>query len=257
MTIGVIGCGMVGGTLVDYLQKQNVHTIRQYDPAKGLSDTMAGCEAVFICVPVRTNEDGSQDLSILEESIGMCPKGAEIYVRSSVLPGTCGGLSIGHDRHITALPEFLTERHAAHDMTHLQLIVGMDRGHDVDYQLHRIFPDKNRHVMTSAEAELTKYTHNGFAALKVNYFNQIYELCDRLGLNYAAVSEGAIRITGFIKREHTRVPGPDGQRGFGGKCLPKDLKAFAQFCGAQTDSLWAAYMDNLQIRPSAAEDAKL
>ena len=79
--------------------------------------------------------------------------------------------------------------------------------------------------MTSREAEITKYTHNVFGALKVSYFNGIYNLCEQMGADYKKIQEG-ILLSGYINSPHTQVPGPDGQFGYGGKCFPKDVDAF-------------------------------
>lgn len=78
--------------------------------------------------------------------------------------------------------------------------------------------------MTSEEAELVKYAHNVFGALKVTYFNCIYDLCRRMGMDYARVRSGILGST-YINDVHTMVPGPDGKFGYGGKCFPKDVNA--------------------------------
>jgi UDPglucose 6-dehydrogenase len=79
--------------------------------------------------------------------------------------------------------------------------------------------------MTNKECELAKYAHNSFGALKVNYFNIIYDICKAEGASYNKVMEGVL-LSGYINDVHTQVPGPDGKFGFGGTCFPKDLRAF-------------------------------
>jgi len=80
--------------------------------------------------------------------------------------------------------------------------------------------------MTSEEAELAKYAHNVFGALKVTYFNCLYDLCQQLGFSYQNVLDGVL-ASEYINETHTAVPGPDGMFGYGGKCFPKDVKAAA------------------------------
>ena len=78
--------------------------------------------------------------------------------------------------------------------------------------------------MTSEEAEMVKYAHNVFGALKVTYFNCIYDLCQKMGMDYERVRKGILGST-YINEVHTQVPGPDGKLGYGGKCFPKDVNA--------------------------------
>ena len=81
--------------------------------------------------------------------------------------------------------------------------------------------------MTYLEAEITKYAHNVFGALKVTYFNGIYDLCKRCEANYRKIQQG-ILLSGYINAPHTQVPGPDGKFGYGGKCFPKDVNALTK-----------------------------
>ena len=71
---------------------------------------------------------------------------------------------------------------------------------------------------------MVKYAHNVFGALKVTYFNCIYDLCQKLGMDYEQVRKGVLAST-YINDVHTMVPGPDGKFGYGGKCFPKDVNA--------------------------------
>ena len=82
--------------------------------------------------------------------------------------------------------------------------------------------------MSNIEAEITKYAHNVFGAVAVTYFNGIYELCQQTGANYEKVRNGFL-LSGYISPTHTHVPGPDGRTGYGGKCFPKDVNAFAEY----------------------------
>ena len=81
--------------------------------------------------------------------------------------------------------------------------------------------------MTPFEAELTKYMHNVFGAYKVTYFNACREYCEQMGADWRKVHTGML-LSGYINDTHTYVPGPDGKYGYGGKCFPKDVNAFAK-----------------------------
>jgi len=90
-----------------------------------------------------------------------------------------------------------------------------------------IFPGKQFTVMSPLEAEITKYAHNVFGAYKVTYFNAAREYCQQMGADWAKVHTGVL-LSGYINDMHTYVPGPDGKYGYGGKCFPKDVNAFAK-----------------------------
>ena len=78
--------------------------------------------------------------------------------------------------------------------------------------------------MTSDESEAVKYFSNTFLAYKVAYFNKIYDMCEKVGMDYKNVVEG-VTADSRIGTSHTRVPGIDGDRGFGGTCFPKDINS--------------------------------
>ena len=61
----------------------------------------------------------------------------------------------------------------------------------------------------------------------MTYFNAVYDYCKRNGADWARVHAGML-LSGYINDTHTFVPGPDGKFGYGGKCFPKDVNAFAK-----------------------------
>ena len=76
------------------------------------------------------------------------------------------------------------------------------------------------------EAELFKYTLNCFLAVKVWYFNEIYEICDKYNVKYNDLKD-LFKLDNRIGESHIDVPGIHG-RGFSGKCLPKELKGLKE-----------------------------
>jgi UDP-glucose 6-dehydrogenase len=213
LTVGLVGVGVVGGALREWLTKATEHAIKVYDPAKGFFDSLEGCDVTFISVPVPTSADGSQDQRILEDAVKRA-KGIK-FIRSTVVPGT-------NDRLGTfSCPEFLTERRAIQDTFEMDVLCGYNDGE----LLSRLFPNKSIYFFTNKECEIAKYAHNVMGAIKVNLFNIIHDICEKEGANYEHVRQGVL-MSGYINETHTRVPGPDGKFGFGGTCFPKDLKAF-------------------------------
>lgn len=229
MKVAVIGCGVVGGALVRWLKNYSAHEIAQIDGPRGLSDSLDGIQAAFLCVPVPTQVDRKQDLKVLApwvEKLAKDHQDVPIFIRSTVLPGTCDEFAKRYEARggVYAMPEFLTASRPDEDMRDLPIICGGESELSNEF-IQLIFPGKPLIRMSNTEAEITKYTHNTFGALKVNYFNTVFELCRKFQANYTAVREAA-QLTGFIEPTHTQVPGPDGRFGFGGACLPKDLSAF-------------------------------
>ena len=245
MIAAIAGCGMVGGALKRWLKANTDHELRCQDPKHGCSDDFEGVDVIFIAVPVPTKEDRTQDTTILEtlvERYSVLNPTVPIFVRSSVLPGTCDRLQAKYNARVWAMPEFLTERFADEDLSKHPLIVGVPPTYTILPLLREIFPGKHLLTMSNLEAEFAKYAHNCFGAMKVGYFNIIQEACRKVGAEYDRVLAGA-RMTGFIEETHTRVPGPDGKFGFGGACLPKDLSAFSGFLARHEVTGWTTLMD--------------
>ena len=220
--IAVVGCGVIGNALINWLEKNSPETkILKIDPYKNYNDNINEADVIFISIHIPTEDNGEQNLDILKEIIKSAPN-VPIFIRTTLLPGTCDKLSKEFDKKIYFMPEFLTQRTAEEDFnTHPIIFTGEEE------LLKRIFKNKKYITMTNIEAEITKYTHNVFGALKVTYFNGIYEYCKQNNANFEKVREGCL-LSGYINSPHTFVPGPDGKFGYGGKCFPKDVNAFAE-----------------------------
>ena len=219
--VGIVGCGFVGGALKRWLEEYNADNVELLisDPPKGFNDNMETADVIFISIHVPTEDDGSQDLTLVKQIISTLPD-KPIFIRTTVLPGTSDKLSHEFKKRIYFMPEFLTERTAYEDFCSQTMVF------TGEFELLKnIFPEKQLIEMTSLEAEITKYAHNVFGALKVTYFNGIFDICSRLNVNYQKVLEG-ILASEYINSTHTQVPGPDGYFGYGGKCFPKDVNAF-------------------------------
>lgn len=220
LNIGVIGCGVIGGALISWLERNNPNcNILKIDPPKGYNDDLSNADAIFISIHIPTETDNTQNLTVLEDIIAKCPN-VPIYIRTTLLPGTCDSLSKKLNKEVNFMPEFLTERTAVEDFDNQSIV--FTRNTDL---LSRIFIGKKYIEMSSLEAEITKYAHNVFGALKVTYFNGIYDYCQSLGADYQKVRDGVL-LSGYINAPHSSVPGPDGSLGYGGKCFPKDVNAF-------------------------------
>ena len=220
--IGIIGCGVVGNALKEWLKNNTPHRISVSDPYKGYNDDMSQCDIFFIQIHIPTEDDGSQNLSVLSDIIASLPD-KPIFVRTTILPGTSDMLSEKFHKRVYFMPEFLTERTSVADFNQQPMVFTGESS-----LLKQIFVNKKYIEMSSLEAEVTKYAHNVFGALKVTYFNCIYDLCQKLKIDYEHVHQGVL-LSKYINDTHTYVPGPDGKLGYGGKCFPKDVNAFTRY----------------------------
>ena len=130
-------------------------------------------------------------------------------------------LTIAHN------PEFLTARNAVVDFANAQrTVIGGNQyaSRDAANFYYRFFHETPVITMSSDESEAVKYFSNTFLAYKVAYFNKIFDMYEKVGMDYKNVVEG-VTADSRIGTSHTRVPGIDGDRGFGGTCFPKDINS--------------------------------
>lgn len=220
--VGIVGCGFVGGALKVWLEENNPECqIFVSDPPKGMNDDLSGIDIAFVQNHVPTEEDGTQDLSLMKRLIAGLPD-VPVFVRTTILPGTSELLSKATGHQVCYMPEFLTERTHIEDFKKQTMV--FTGAPDL---LRRVFKGKKYVEMSPLEAEITKYCHNVFGAYKVTYFNAVFDYCRRMGVDWAKVHDGML-LSGYINDMHTYVPGPDGKFGYGGKCFPKDVNAFAK-----------------------------
>ena len=222
INVGIVGCGFVGGALKAWLEENNPDVkVLVSDPAKGYTDDLSSIDIAFVQIHVPTEDDGTQDLTLLKDLIRALPD-VPVFVRTTILPGTSALLTAETGRQVYFMPEFLTERTHIEDFKKQPMVFT-----GAVELLCQIFKGKTFTTMTSLEAEITKYAHNVFGAYKVTYFNAVYDYCRKHGAEWARVHAGML-LSGYINDTHTFVPGPDGHFGYGGKCFPKDVNAFAK-----------------------------
>ena len=113
-----------------------------------------------------------------------------------------------------------------------------------------LYPDAEFSYCSCDESESMKIFVNCFYSVKVQFFNEIYLLCEKSGFDYEKVKSMMVK-NGWINPMHTNVPGPDGQLSYGGYCFPKDTNALLEFMkGRQSPSkvLEATVLERNQMR---------
>jgi UDPglucose 6-dehydrogenase len=194
---------------------------------------------IFIAVGTPPKEDGSADLSFVEEvgrGIARYMTGYKVIVTKSTVPvGTGEAIRavITKTQHepirfdIVSNPEFLREGSAIEDfMRPNRVVIGADSDQAVAIMkdLYRpLYLIETPFVVTDVPtAELIKYASNAFLATKISFINEIANLCEKVGANVQMVAKGM----GLDHRIGSKFlhAGP----GFGGSCFPKDLAALIQ-----------------------------
>ena len=253
--IGIIGIGMVGTPVMRwFLEKgwKNHENLFCYDvdPKKNYCGNVFKATIIFICVPTPSNPDGSCNISIVESVISSLPDREDrrnwcIVIKSTVPPGTTAFLCKKYNKKGCFLfnPEFLTEAQAWEDFIRpdRQIVAAADEESRrwlnlvmnllpiATYNSPGFFQSKNSgkkyhfHEVNSTEAELAKYAGNNFGALKVGFFNNLYDRCKILGADYENVR--------LLVTHDRRIGGAwtdvqhGGFRGYAGFCFPKDSNA--------------------------------
>ena len=253
--IGIVGNGFVGNAV--YQNLRDKVECKVYDVDKNRSLNTLGevilQDFIFVCLPTPMREGGECDLSILDNFFENLPEHitGTFIIKSTVPVGTTNKYSERHN--VIHNPEFLTARNAIADFAKSERnIVGGDM--ELCSEFVTFFDQHFSHIpsfiTTSDESEAIKYFSNTFLAYKVAYFNKIYDLCQAVGMDYDTVCEG-VTADSRIGKSHTRVPGIDNDRGFGGTCFPKDLNSLIvqmESHGVNADMLKEVWKYNQQIR---------
>lgn len=230
MKIGIIGLGIIGSACKFGFEKLG-HKVLGHDIILDTKiNDLLGCEVIYICVPTPSNEDGSCNTSIVEEVVlelnKLNYKGV-VAIKSTVKPTTTLKLQNTTALEICFVPEFLRERSALVDFieNHDLLAIGTKNKEvfNLIKECHGHYP-QNISQLDPTEAEILKYYSNVLNALKVTFANEMYEICEKLNVNYTKIKNA------FVKRGTTKdvyLDVSDNFRGYAGMCLPKDTKALA------------------------------
>lgn len=264
MNVGIIGQGFVGTAIKEGLK--TFHNVLTYDkdPTKSmavkLDQVVNSSEIIFVCVPTPMRLNGKCDTRILEDvvhdinSIASEHKSAKktIVVKSTVPPGTTSKLDEKYKSiNVAFSPEFLTEANSFDDFKNqTRIIIGGTGAKKVKQMFRKPFPKIPIVITKSDTAEMVKYFINCFLATKVTFANQMYDLCESSDIDYDKVCEYAL-LDQRIGGSHLAVPGPDGDRGFGGHCFPKDLSAmvyFAELYNSNSSFLQQVFNSNNKYR---------
>jgi UDPglucose 6-dehydrogenase len=215
MQIGIAGYGFVGQAHESLLKE--THNIIISDPAKEYYSNLQDVDAIIICVSTPQRADGSCHMDNVFNVIDSAPD-VPILIKSTIsVEGWRMLVDAFPNKMISFSPEFLRAASAVNDLKNAKFLLA--GGTNTVF-----WKDVFNLPIETAEAEeliLAKYARNSFLALKVAFFNQMYDLCNALDIEYEAVAHYTT-IDPRIGDSHSFITK---ERGFGGHCFPKDTSA--------------------------------
>jgi nucleotide sugar dehydrogenase len=254
-SVNVIGYGFVGSAIgylcaknnipfnvCDINEKNGKYKFKTDNIAELVKHSEAENETnfYFIAVPTPSNDDCTPNVSIVDEVLdklnNTVSKATYAIIKSTLYPGSCQTFYEKYKNiNVVVCPEFLRESTYTDDMYNAQFVLlGVTKDQVYAHMTHddvvllcrdmyRHNPSMPIYIKSYEECELFKYTLNVYLALKVWYFNEIYEVCEKFDVPYDNLKK-LFALDDRIGKYGIEVPGTDGKFGYGLSCLPKETK---------------------------------
>lgn len=221
---------------------------------------VADADVHFICVGTPQSKDGlAADLTYVKSAVqGIAPhlkKGSLVVGKSTVPVGTAQGLreqlaQSAPQADLAWNPEFLREGFAVEDtLTPNRLVVGVanDRAEEILKEVYKPIIDLGTPWIRAdlPTSELVKVAANSFLATKISFINAMAEVCEAAGGDVTVLA----KAIGYDPRIGNRFL--QAGIGFGGGCLPKDIRAFmarAEELGAKQALEFLREIDAINLR---------
>jgi UDPglucose 6-dehydrogenase len=239
MKVSIFGHGWVGKFMHQLFPDAIV-----YDPFidefKNNLEEANKCDIAFICVPTPCPAEKELDMRYVDDAVSKC-KCPLIVIRSTVNPGACGILAERYHKRIVMQPEYLgeTPNHPMLDPKSRQFIVIGGKKKDlrplIDLYTTVYNANINIRQVTAYEAEVIKLTENRAISFKVEQCQELYDVCERAGIDYYTIRDAVYGDDHRFNLWWTFIF--PGKRGFNSKCIPKDVYA------------WCAWAESLGYEP--------
>lgn len=256
--IGIVGYGFVGQAVAYGFSNSELHIYDKYKDFESLPEVVERADYIFVCLPtpIKSDESGI-DLGIMDENIKELAKltaGTDkvIIIKSTVVPGTTARYQKKYPKSLFCFnPEFLREASFLQDFVNPDRIVIGATSDQVFRRVSALYqsvlPLAPIFQTDPTTAEMVKYMANCYLATKVIFANEMYEIAQKLGIEYPEVKKMVVADRRIFD-SHLDITT---MRGFGGKCFPKDLlalRALAKSLKVDTRMLDTVWAKNLKIR---------
>ncbi|MGX3043603.1 polysaccharide deacetylase family protein [Helicobacter sp. T3_23-1056] len=273
MKICIAGYGYVGKAFYEFFKTYEHYQVFVYDNSKEIQERydfvkrdcniLNSADLVVVCVPTPSKDDGSVDISFVENVLANIRKQTLVLIKSTIPPNTTNILSKKYlHLRIVFSPEYIGE--STYDLPYPYdfnkeviktpyFIFGgdiKDTAEIVDIFSKIAGPVKEYIQTTSLNAEICKYMENSFFATKIIFCNEFYKICETFGADYNSVRELWLKDP-RITKTHTAIYNKDDNLCFGGKCLPKDLSGIVKHStknGYKPEFLEEVLRSNKRIR---------
>jgi len=239
MEIIIAGYGFVGKAVHEGIK--HAHVLHVVDPKYTTAEIehFPFADGIIICVGTPSNDLGDCDISQINSVLDKTPAHIPVLIKSTVPPDYLEKIVKKYKDHsICYSPEFLRAATAVEDFKNqTYMVLG---GDDPEGFWHSTFQKALSNCKlifntSITEASTIKYATNCFLSVKVAFFNQLYDICEQNGADFNLVRQVLLHDK-RIGNSHTMVPGPDGSRGFGGACFPKDTNAYMHYADRMNQS---------------------
>lgn len=237
-TVAIVGFGVVGKAYHNVFPEAVIYDPYQPEGKDTTKEQVNKCDVAVVAVFTPHKEDGSLDISIVEEVVSWieCPL---IIIKSALHPGTTDYLVEKTGKRIAVSVEYIGEGnypvafwkypHQKDPRYHQMLVVG---GEDdvaeeaAQFLWRKLSPDIKIHKVKALEAEIVKLIENAYGALKVTFVNTFLSLAEKSGTSFIDMHQA---WNSDPRTDSMHVRAVSHERGWKSKCWDKDIPALAAY----------------------------
>lgn len=237
-TVAIVGYGKVGQSYHKVFPEAIIYDPFRDEGKDTTKEDVNKCDVAMVAVFTPHKEDGSLDISIVEEVVDWieCPL---IIIKSALHPGTTDYLVKKTGKRIAISVEYVGEGnypvhfwkypHQDDPRYHQMLVVGGEE--DVaEEAIHvlwrRLSPDIKITKVTALEAEIVKLVENSYPAMKVTFMNAMLSVAQKSGSSFTRIHQA---WNSDPRTDSMHVRAVSHERGWKSKCWDKDVPALAKY----------------------------